>query len=200
MLAQLRTSVFLLFWLTLITGLIYPYLVERVAALAFPWQANGSLIENDGVTVGSRFIGQFFSDPTSFWGRPSATMPYPYNGAQSAGSNSGPSNPVFLATVKERIARLTFASSSSAPWVPVDLVTASGSGLDPEISPKAAFFQIDRIATNCHLSKKTLTLLIEQHIEQRSLGVLGEPRVNVLQLNLALNALCNKKGAVYGFP
>ncbi|WP_419419407.1 potassium-transporting ATPase subunit KdpC [Legionella sp. D16C41] len=190
--AQLKiASIFLLIFLIL-TGLIYPLVVTAVAQLLFPVKANGSLIKQNDTLIGSHLIGQFFSHPTYFWGRPSATMPYPYNGAASSGSNLGPTNPHFLAQVRERINFVT--QTQSGPLIPVDLVTASGSGLDPDISPHAAYFQAARIAKARNLPLETIQNLIKQHIQYPTLGFLGETRVNVLELNLALDNLRDTHG------
>ncbi|MDR3491659.1 MAG: potassium-transporting ATPase subunit KdpC [Gammaproteobacteria bacterium] len=188
---QLKTALILLVSFTIITGLIYPIAVTGIVQLLFPKQANGSLIEQNGKTVGSLLIGQSFTSPNYFWGRPSATSPYPYNGENSSGSNMGSSNTDFLATVKNRIAHLHEFDTQANHLVPVDLVTASGSGLDPEISPLAAFYQVPRIAKLRHLSEKDIQELIQSLIQKRTLGILGEPRINVLQLNLALDNLRN---------
>jgi K+-transporting ATPase ATPase C chain len=169
---------------TLITGVAYPLIVTGIAQVAFRDQANGSLIIQNEKIVGSRLIGQPFSDPKYFWGRPSATSPMPYNGASSSGSNQGPTNPALKDAVAERIKAL----GGKTP-VPVDLVTASGSGLDPHISPAAAEYQIERIAKTRNVPEGKLRALVAQHTEDRQLGILGEPRVNVLALNLALDAL-----------
>ena len=186
---QLKTGFVLLVFMTLLTGLLYPMVVTAIAQIFFPWQANGSLIERNGKKIGSMHIGQYFSSPDYFWGRPSATMPFPYNGAFSSGSNSGPSNPDFLATVKQRVDNLVQAHPESSKKIPVDLVTASGSGLDPEVSPLAAFYQIPRIAKARNIPEKEIKALIDRQIMRRSFMILGEPRVNVLQLNLALDQL-----------
>ncbi|RUR19093.1 potassium-transporting ATPase subunit KdpC [Legionella sp. km535] len=186
---QIRTAFILLVLLTVLTGLIYPLLVTGVAQFLFPWQANGSIISQDGKPVGSLLIGQSFTSPGYFWGRPSATPLFPYNGEASSGSNSGPSNPSFLLTVKERVAELKKLDSESNNLVPVDLVTASGSGLDPEISPLAARYQIPRIANARHIPEQVLEDLVQKHIEHRTFYLLGEQRVNVLKLNLALDNL-----------
>ncbi|HTV24331.1 MAG TPA: potassium-transporting ATPase subunit KdpC [Polyangiaceae bacterium] len=186
--SMLRSALVLFGLLTLITGVLYPLLVTAVAQAAFPSQANGSLIERDGHVVGSALIGQPFDDPRYFWSRPSATTPA-YNGAASAGSNLGPLNPALLDAVKGRVEALRSADASSALPVPVDLVTASGSGLDPHLSPAAALYQVHRVAGRRGLPEATLRELVAQHTEGRWLGVLGEPVVNVLELNLALDAL-----------
>lgn len=184
---QLKTALILLLLLTLLTGLIYPLTVTVIAQLLFPNQANGSLIEQNNKKIGSLFIGQSFTEPGYFWGRPSATTPFAYNGASSAGSNKGPSNPDFLNAVKAHAAHLQSFAFPAGMSIPVDLVTASGSGLDPEISPLAAFYQVPRIAKVRHISESELNALIESHIQNRTFGILGEPRVNVLLLNLALD-------------
>jgi len=169
---------------TLITGLAYPLLVTAIAQAVFKHQANGSLIEKEGKIVGSSLIGQPFSDPKYFWGRPSATSPMPYNGAASSGSNQGPTHPALKEAVEGRI-----KDHGGKTPVPADLVTASGSGLDPHISPAAAEYQIERIAKARNLTPEKLRELVQGHTEGRQLGVLGEPRVNVLRLNLALDGL-----------
>jgi K+-transporting ATPase ATPase C chain len=183
------TTAFLLFLLlTAVTGLAYPGLVSGVAQLAFREQANGSLIVRDGKPLGSTLIGQPISDPKYFWSRPSATGPHPYNGLGSSGSNQGPTNPALADAVKERIAALREADPGNKSPVPIDLVTTSGSGLDPHISPAAAEYQVARVARVRGIDATKLRTLVAQHTEGRDLGVLGEPRVNVLQLNLALDA------------
>jgi K+-transporting ATPase ATPase C chain len=160
-----------------------------VAQAIFPGQANGSLIVRDGKPVGSRLIGQPFDDPKYFWGRLSATAPFAYNAGASTGSNYGPLNPAFHAAAKARIAALHAADPDNRAPIPVDLVTASGSGLDPHISPAAALYQVSRIAKVRKLDEPRVRQLVESRIEGRQLGILGEPRVNVLELNLALDAL-----------
>lgn len=189
LLASLRPAVVLFLLLTALTGFIYPLAVTGLAQLLFPQQAAGSLVMRNGHAVGSRLIGQSFSDPRYFWGRPSATTPQPYNGTASTGSNLGPLNPALVDAVKPRIAALRAADPGNDAPVPVDLVTASGSGLDPEISVAAADYQAARIARARGLAPERVRALIAQHTEGRLLGVLGEPRVNVLELNLALDAL-----------
>lgn len=189
LIAQMRTALILLILMTVLTGLLYPLAVTGLAQLFFPQKANGSLIEMNNRVIGSRLIGQSFTSNAYFWGRPSATSPSPYNGEASSGSNLGPTNPIFFATVKERITQLKQASPQNNNVIPGDLVTASGSGLDPEISPQAAFYQVARIAKERNLSEKEVHTLIEQHIQNRTLGLLGEPRINVLELNLALDHL-----------
>ena len=185
----LRPALALFILLSVVTGLAYPFAVTGVAQLLFPWQANGSLVQRDGKPVGSALIGQSFTDPGHFWGRPSATGPQPYNAAASTGSNLGPLNPALTDAVKARVAALQAADPGNAAPVPVDLVTASGSGLDPEISLAAAHYQAPRVARVRGLPPAQITALIERHAQRPWLGVLGEPRVNVLQLNLALDAL-----------
>lgn len=184
-LAECKTAFLLLITFTVLTGFLYPMAVLGFGKLFFPWQANGSLLTEQGRVVGSLWIGQAFSSPKYFWGRPSATSPYPYNGGASAGSNAGPSNESFRAFVQQRITNVKDLGSSLP--VPVDLVTASASGLDPDISPLAAFYQVPRVAKARGLSAKELNQLIDAYTQGRTFGLLGEPRVNVLQLNLALD-------------
>lgn len=183
-----RPALVLFAALSLVTGLAYPLAVTGVAQTALPAQANGSLIQRGGQVIGSRLIGQPFSDPAHFWGRPSATSPMPNNAANSGGSNLGPSNPALVEAVKARIAALKAADPSQTAAVPVDLVTASASGLDPHISRAAADYQLPRIARLRGLPEGALRALVEAHTERPWLGFLGEPRVNVLQLNLDLDA------------
>ena len=178
-------SVFAL--LTALTGVAYPLLVTGIAQAAFPQAANGSVLRVDGKAVGSALIGQSFSAPKYFWGRPSATSPMPNNGVASGGSNLGSNNPALLNAVKDRVAALRSADPGNTQPVPVDLVTASGSGLDPEISLAAASYQAPRIARARGIGDTTLRALIEQQAQRPWLGIVGEPRVNVLQLNLALD-------------
>lgn len=185
----LRQSLLMLLLLTAVTGVVYPLVTTGLAQVLFPAQANGSLVVRDGKAVGSRLIGQTFTDPRYFWGRPSATAPMPYNAASSSGSNQGPTNPALAAAVRERIAALRAVDPGNAALVPVDLVTASGSGLDPHISPAAAQYQVARVARLRGLPQATVQALVTAHTEGRQLGVLGEPRVNVLGLNLALDGL-----------
>jgi potassium-transporting ATPase KdpC subunit len=192
MLAQLRAAAVSLAIFTLITGIVYPLLVTGIAQAAFPSQANGSLIVQNGKTVGSRLIGQSFDDPKYFWGRLSATADangkaLPYNAGTSGASNLGPTNSALVDEVKGRIDALTAADPDTKDPVPVDLVTSSASGLDPDISPAAALYQVHRVAKARGLDEGALRALVEGHTEGRALGVLGEPRVNVVGLNLALD-------------
>lgn len=184
---QLRPALVALMALTLITGFLYPLLITGIAQVLFPWQANGSLILIDGKPVGSLLIGQPFDEPKYFWGRPSATSPFPYNAAASSGSNLGPTNDALMKAVQARIDALKAADPNNPLPLPVDLVTASGSGLDPHISPAGAEYQVRRIARVRGLDDTVVRGLVAQHTEGRQLGVLGEPRVNVLTLNLALD-------------
>lgn len=183
----LRNAMMLLLLMTVITGVLYPLAATGLAQLIFPRQANGSLIVKDGKPVGSVLIGQSFTDPKYFWGRPSATTPNAYNASASTGSNLGPTNPALTDAVKQRIAALRAADLGNTAPVPVDLVTASGSGLDPEISPAAAQYQLARVAKARGLSTSQVQALVNEYTSGRQLGVFGEPRVNVLQLNLALD-------------
>jgi K+-transporting ATPase ATPase C chain len=185
--AQIRPALMAILIFTLLTGVIYPLIVTGIAQLVFPHQANGSLIANNGQVAGSSLIGQQFDDPNYFWGRLSATGPYPYNAAASSGSNLGPTNPALLDAVKARIAALKAADPTNSRPIPVDLVTASGSGLDPNISVAAALYQVPRVARVRGMSEAAVTALVNQYTEGRQFGFLGEPRVNVLELNLALD-------------
>lgn len=184
----LRPALSLFFAFTVVCGMVYPLLVTAIAQVAFPKQANGSLITQNGQTVGSELIGQNFDAPKYFWGRLSATSPA-YNAAASSGSNLGPLNPDLEKAVKSRLDALKKADPQNRALVPVDLVTASGSGLDPHISLAAANYQIARVAKTRNLNENEVRKLVAQNTENRTLGVLGEPRVNVLELNLALDAL-----------
>jgi len=188
-LKHLRIAVISLVLFTLLTGLIYPYAVTGVSQLIFPTKANGSLIQNDGKVAGSVLIGQPFSDPKYFWGRVSATGPYAYNGGSSSGSNLGPSNSALIDEVKKRVSDLKAADSLNTSPIPVDLVTSSGSGLDPHISVAAALYQVPRVARIRGLKDAEVTSLVDKWTEGRQFGFLGEPRVNVLNLNLALDDL-----------
>lgn len=185
----LRPAVSLFLLLTLLTGAVYPLLVSGIGATLFAREANGSLMLHDGKPIGSELIGQYFSDPKYFWGRLSGTAPMPYNGAASGGTNLGPLNPALAANVKSRIEALRAADPANTAPVPVDLVTASGSGLDPHISPAAAQYQTARVARVRGLSEATVRELVERSTEGRQFGLFGEPRVNVLALNLALDRL-----------
>ena len=185
----LRPALVLFVLLTLLTGVAYPLVVTGAAQALFPAQAAGSLIVRDGKPVGSELIGQNFADPGHFWGRPSATGPMPYNAAASSGANQGPLNPALLDAVKGRIAALRAADPGNTSPVPVDLVTASSSGLDPHISPAAARYQVARVASARGLTLASVQALVDQQTEKPLMGFLGEPRVHVLRLNLALEAL-----------
>lgn len=189
----IRPAVTLFLGFSLITGVAYPLLTTGLGKVLFSDQADGSLIVRDGKVVGSRLIGQSFTDPKYFWGRPSATGPMSNNAAVSSGSNLGPLNPTLADAVKGRVEALKQADPDNKLPVPVDLVTASGSGLDPEISPAAAAYQVSRVAKLRHLSANELNLLVQKHTQGRQLGILGEPRVNVLELNLDLDALASNK-------
>lgn len=186
---QIRPALTMLMILTVLTGLVYPLSVTGLAQLFFPEQANGSLIVHNGKVIGSKLIGQYFDKPEYFWGRPSATSPFPYNAAASSGSNLGPTNPALIEAVKARVATLRSADPGSDTPVPVDLVTASASGLDSHISPAAAMYQVNRVARARGLDERRVRELVARNIEGRQFALLGEPRVNVLELNLALNAL-----------
>ncbi len=188
MLKHLKISILSLLGFTLLLGGVYPLAVTVVAQLAWPRQANGSLIEKDGKVIGSSLIGQPFSEPAYFWSRPSATSPA-YNGGASSGSNLGPLNPALLTAVEDRVAALRKADPDNPFPVPVDLVTASASGLDPHISPAAAFYQTQRVARARQLSESAVQELIRKHTRGRWLGLLGEPVVNVLELNLDLDGV-----------
>ena len=188
MLAQVRAAIVSLIALTVITGVIYPLIVTGIAQAVFPYQANGSLIMKDGKVVGSALIGQPFDDPKYFWSRPSATSPFADNAAASSGSNLSPTNPDLIEAVQGRVDALRAADPGNTAAVPVDLVTASGSGLDPHISPAAALYQVSRVARERKLDPQAVRQLVDRHTEGRFMAIFGEPRVNVLQLNLALDA------------
>jgi K+-transporting ATPase ATPase C chain len=192
MIKELKPALILFVLLTLLTGAVYPLVVTGVAQVLFPGHANGSLIESDGRVLGSELIGQPFTAPKYFWCRPSATAPVPYNAGASSGSNLGPTNPALEEALKTRIAALKAADPSNPAPIPVDLVTASGSGLDPHISPGAAQWQIKRVARSRGLDITRVQDLVARHTEGRQFGILGEPRVDVLKLNLALDELATR--------
>jgi K+-transporting ATPase ATPase C chain len=194
MLQQLKPVLMVFFLLTVVTGIIYPLLVTGVAQLVFPEKANGNLIRKESGYAGSELIGQPFDDPKYFWGRPSATPYFPYNSASSSGSNLGPSNPALVEAVKARVQAFQAADPGNKSRIPIDLVTSSGSGLDPHISPAAALYQVPKVARARGLSEDQVRHLVEQFTEPRQWGFLGEPRVNVLKLNLALDRLQNNRG------
>jgi len=193
MLKEFRPALILLMALSILTGMLYPALVTGVAKVAFANASDGSLLESDGRIVGSRLIGQHFSDPKHFWGRPSATSPMPYNAASSGGSNQGPLNPALADAVKERIKSLKSSDPTQTSPIPIDLVTTSASGLDPHISVAAALWQVPRIARERHLSEQEVRTVVNAQTEGRQLGFLGEPRVNVLALNLHLDKAANSR-------
>ncbi|MBL8412993.1 MAG: potassium-transporting ATPase subunit KdpC [Propionivibrio sp.] len=185
----LRPALSLFVLLTAVTGLVYPLVVTGIAKLVFPEAADGSLIVSNGQAVGSRLIGQNFTDPRYFWGRPSATSPQPYNASASSGSNQGPLNPALSDAVKGRIDALKAADPDNTRPIPADLVNASASGLDPHISPAAANYQIERVAKARRLDPSAVKALVDKYTEGRQWSVFGEPRVNVLELNIELDSL-----------
>jgi potassium-transporting ATPase KdpC subunit len=187
-LKELKPALLMLIAFTVLTGLVYPLLVTGLAQVIFPHRANGSLIQRDGKAIGSELIGQPFSSPKYFWSRPSATSPYPYNAASSSGSNQGPTNPALTDAVAARIKALRDVDPENEGPVPVDLVTASASGLDPHISLAAAEYQVNRVAKARSVDPAKVRTLVSNYTERRDLGFLGEPGVNVLKLNLALDA------------
>jgi len=187
MFGQLLPAVRMLIVLSVLTGIVYPYLVTGIAQLAFHGAANGSLIVNNDKSLGSSLVGQPFDDPKYFWSRPSATSPQPYNASASSGSNQGPRNPALAYAVTARIKALRDADPDSRSPVPVDLVTASGSGLDPDISVAAAEYQIHRVAKARGMPEDKVRAQVTEYTTGRTFGILGEPRVNVLKLNLALD-------------
>lgn len=186
--SRIRPAVTLLLVMTLLLGVAYPLAVTSLAQFLFPRQANGSLLLQAGRPVGSALVGQFFDDPRYFWGRPSATGPFPYNAADSGGSNLGPSNPALAAIVRARIEVLRRADPGNREPIPVDLVTASGSGLDPHISPAAALYQVSRVAKARGLDEDVVRNIVLIHIRGRDFGLLGEPVVPVLEVNMAMDA------------
>jgi K+-transporting ATPase ATPase C chain len=186
---QIRTAVLLLAFMTFLTGIVYPFAIMGLAQLLFPRQANGSLIKITGEKRASELVGQPFTEPRYFWGRLSATTPVAYNGASSAGSNLGPSNPALMEAVQKRIAALLAADRENRLPIPVDLVTASGSGLDPHISPAAALYQVSRVAKARGIDEKKVADLVRRHIQNRQFSIFGEPTVHVLHLNMALDAM-----------
>jgi K+-transporting ATPase ATPase C chain len=187
MTAMLRPLVVLFVLLTVLTGAVYPLLVTGIGKVVFPGQVSGSLVMRDGKAVGSSLIGQSFQEPKYFWGRLSATSPMPNNGSSSGGSNFGPTNPALIEAVRGRIVALKAADPGNSAAIPVDLVTASGSGLDPHISPAAALYQVARVARARHMDSATLRQIVLAHVEGPQWGVFGESRVNVLLLNLGLD-------------
>ena len=187
--AQLRPAMLSLILFIVLTGVIYPSVVTGIAQFLFLHQANGSPIVRDGQVMGSELIGQPFDDPRYFWSRPSSTSLFPYNAASSSGSNLGPENPKLMGAVQQRIAALHDADPQNSQPIPVDLVTASGSGLDPHISLAAALYQVSRVAKARGLSEDAVRILVDEYTEGRQFGILGEPRVNVLKLNLALDGI-----------
>ncbi|MGC8541667.1 MAG: potassium-transporting ATPase subunit KdpC [Phycisphaerae bacterium] len=205
--SQCRPAIAVFVILSAVTGLAYPLLVTGIAAVVFPWQAKGSILKNSaGQAIGSRLIGQYFSDPRYFWPRPSATAPVPYTsyngplGDCGSGSNFGPTNPALFAAVKRRVARLRAADPTEKGPVPVDLVTSSASGLDPDISPAAALYQMVRVAKARGLPVAEVKKLVKQFCRGRDFDILGAPRVNVLELNLALDRLSSIQRAASQGP
>jgi len=186
---QLRSALILLAFMVLLTGIIYPLLVTLIAQVVFPHQANGSLIESEGKYLGSELIGQHFDREGYFWGRPSITQPWPYNGSASSGSNYGPSNKELLVNIQKRMESLKKSDPDNNTPIPVDLVTYSASGLDPHISQAAALYQVPRVARQRNMSEGMLQEMVNRFTEGRQFGVLGETRVNILKLNLALDGV-----------
>jgi K+-transporting ATPase ATPase C chain len=185
----LKPAILLFLLLSVITGVVYPLVITVTAQAVFPNKANGSLIYREGRAVGSSLVGQAFDDPKCFWGRPSATSPIPYNAAASGGSNLGPTNPALAEAARSRIAALRAADPGNHLPIPIDLVTASASGLDPHISPAAAEYQLPRVARARGLEAEAIRQLVARHTQGRTFGLLGEPRVNVVELNLELDSL-----------
>jgi potassium-transporting ATPase KdpC subunit len=194
LLKQLRTSISAIVFMTIITGVLYPLVITGLAQLVFPGKANGSMIERDGRVLGSALIGQQFYNPKYFWSRLSTTSPYAYNASASTGSNYGPLNPALQDAVNKRVLDLRKMDSLNTQPIPIDLVTASASGLDPHISISAASYQAARVARTRGLSEQQVRAILNQYTEGRIFGILGEPRVNVLQLNLALDDFQNPLG------
>ncbi|HEX2828383.1 MAG TPA: potassium-transporting ATPase subunit KdpC [Burkholderiales bacterium] len=188
MFSEAKPALIMLAVLSALTGIVYPLVVTQISQATMPGRANGSLIEKDGKAMGSELIGQPFSDPKHFWGRPSATSPYPNNASASSGSNQGPLNPALMESVESRVKALREADPDNKAPVPIDLVTASGSGLDPHISPAAAEYQVARVAKARGMDAARVRAFVADATDGRQLGFLGEPRVNVLTLNLALDA------------
>lgn len=186
---QFKTGIILIFIVTVITGLFYPFLITGLAQFFFPWQANGSFVKQHDEVIGSLLIGQSFTSNEYFWSRPSATTPFPYNPENSSGSNLSMTNPAYIAAVKQRIETIHKSDNANHQLIPIDLVTSSASGLDPEISPLAALYQVPRIAKARGISEKQVQAIIQSVTQYRTLNLLGESRVNVLLLNLALNQL-----------
>ena len=193
LMSLVRPALTLLGGFSLLTGLVYPVFTTVVAELAFSSEANGSLLQDGDSVRGSALIGQSFDSPRYFGGRPSATTPFPYNAGSSLGSNLGPTNPALRDAVKARVSALGAADPENHDPVPVDLVTASGSGLDPHITPAAAYYQVNRVARERELDSARVRALVEENVEPRTFGILGEPRVNVLRLNLALDRLAEER-------
>jgi potassium-transporting ATPase KdpC subunit len=189
MLQLIRPALSLLAAMTLLLGIVYPFAITAAAKLAFPRQSAGSLIYQEGKLRGSTLIGQSFSDPKYFWGRPSATAPQPYNALSSTASNLGPLNPALIDAVKANVKALQEADPENRRPIPVDLVTASASGLDPDLSPAAVEYQAERVARARHLELAQIEALIKAHVRERLFGIVGERRINVLELNLALDQL-----------
>jgi potassium-transporting ATPase KdpC subunit len=190
---HLRPALLMLLFMSFITGILYPLLVTGIGQLLFPSRANGSIVYRNGRPVGSSLIGQQFTSPGYFWSRPSATSPFPYNAAASTGSNYGPLNPALLKATKDRVDILRAADSTKTNPIPVDLVTASGSGLDPHISIAAALYQLPRVARERNVPEERLRVLIDKCTDPRGFGILGEPGVNVVELNLALDRMSKEQ-------
>jgi K+-transporting ATPase KdpC subunit len=192
---QIRPALIIFLLLSVLLGILYPLIITGIAQIVFPVQANGNLIMQDGKVAGSALIGQPFTSPKYFWGRPSATSLVPYNAGTSSGSNLGPSNPALADAVKARVDALRAADPANTQQIPVDLVTASGSGLDPDISVAAAYYQVPRVARERNLSEQDVLTLVSQYAEPRQFWIFGEPHINVLRLNLALDDLSASPGS-----